>query len=88
MKKVHNIKIDGHDVSIQQEGDYFKTIYPFKDSKGNIIWKNLIAGGSWKNLGWIALIVAGILLGAYEYADKVSMLQECLASPNLLDFFN
>lgn len=52
-------------------------VYPIKIN-GKINWKNLIAGGSWIRLGFIALMIL-LLIGAIkEYSSALELANNCL----------
>jgi len=79
----YNIKeltVEGDKIFLKKS-KYFnwKVVHPYRID-GKINWKNLIAGGNWFNLLWIALII-GIILGClYEYSVVLKSLNECSKS--------
>lgn len=54
----------------------WNVVHPYRID-GKINWKNLIAGGNWWNLLFIALAV-GIIIGCvFEYSTVLKALNEC-----------
>ena len=77
--KAREIKIDGDRVFISKSNFFgYKVVYPFKID-GKIVWKNLIYGGSWKNLIFIIILVLIILGAISEYSTAVKLANECLS---------
>lgn len=62
----------------------WKIIHPIKE-EGRIVWKNLMAGGSWWNLIIILVIVLVTLGVLYEYSSNVQMLLDCFETPDQLE---
>jgi len=82
MEKIKRIVVDDIEVCLKKSGDSFRIVHPIKKdldaplSLKNINWKNLIAGGSWKNLGMVAMIITVILGVLNEYSTNIRVLQE------------
>ena len=85
MKEIKEIEINGEKVYLQKGifGKY-KTIQPIKKdlskpfSFRNIHWKNFIAGGDYRNLIIIAIIVFILIMAISEYSNAVKIANKCL----------
>lgn len=84
MKEIKEIEIDGDRLFLSKSGNRYKVVYPIKID-GKINWKNLLSGGNWLNLLWIALGV-GIILGCvFEYSNVLKVANECLkVNPSII----
>ena len=81
MKNVHRIEIEGQEVFLKKGEKKIRVVYPIRDLDGKINWRNLIAGGSWWNLVFLAVIISlGIGL-MWEYSTTVNMLLDCFQDP-------
>lgn len=76
MEKIKRIIVDNVEVCLKKTGDSFRIVYPIKNTDGSINWKNLIAGGNWRNLGMVAIIITIILGALNEYSTNIKILQE------------
>lgn len=85
---IKEIEIDGEKVYIKKSGLGFKVVKPIKLDinlpfrKGNINWKNLIAGGSWYNLIGIGVVVISVVLILLDYSHAIKTANECLNQTN------
>jgi len=79
MEKRKEIDIDGERVFVRKKynGGY-RIVHPNKID-GKIVWKNLIAGGKWNNLLFIAGIVLLLIGSILEYVNAVRIANDCLA---------
>lgn len=78
MKKVSEVEIEGEKVLLRKDFLGWHVVYPNKDENGKVIWKNLIAGGSWYKLGiiiFIVLIICGCIM---EYSTALKLANDCL----------
>jgi Na+/pantothenate symporter len=79
------IEIEGHKVFLKGKKDSWRVIHPYKVD-GKIVWKNLLANGSWWNWVIIAFLVF-VILGAFnEYANNLKVTSACLRA--LPDYIN
>jgi hypothetical protein len=69
---------NGERIFLKKGKKGYRIIKPYKID-GKINWKNLIAGGDWLNLLWIAIGVTLILGCIWEYSNAVKIANECLA---------
>jgi len=76
--KIKEIDVEGERIHLKKSKLFgWGIVRPIKID-GKINWKNLIAGGSWIKLAFLALIMIFILLAINEYASTVKIAQECL----------
>jgi len=82
--KVREIELDGKRIFISKSNLFgYKVVKPIKVD-GKINWKNLITGGSWKNLIIIIIFVL-ILLGAInEYTQAIKLANDCLIEQDII----
>jgi hypothetical protein len=78
MKKVNEVEVEGEKILLRKDILGWHRVYPNKDENGKIIWKNLIAGGSWFRLFLVAIIVILIVLAINEYRQAVTMAYDCV----------
>ncbi len=78
MKKVSEVEIEGEKVLLRKDFLGWHVVYPNKDENGKIIWKNLIAGGSWIKLGITIGFVILLILAIIEYSTTTRIALECL----------
>lgn len=84
--KVREINIDGDRVFISKSNFFgYKVVHPIKID-GKIVWKNLLSGGSWKNLIFIIILVLIILGAINEYSTAVNIANECLLKEQVINF--
>jgi len=76
--KIKELMLEGDRVFIKKSKYInWRVVYPYKIN-GKINWKNFLAGGSWFNLLWIAIVV-GIILGCIsEYVTMGKIANECM----------
>ena len=82
--KVREIELDGDRVFISKSKLFgYKIVYPFKID-GKINWKNLITGGSWRNLIFIIILIL-LLIGAInEYSQAIKLANDCLIEQGIV----
>jgi hypothetical protein len=84
-KKESDIKrVTVGDVEVSLKHDFmgWRVVHPLRNPDGSLNWKNIISGGSWFKLIFVAILVA-ILLGAmFEYYSKNLLLTKCLQALN------
>lgn len=77
-KGINEVEIEGEKINLKKGIFGWSVVKPIKDKNNKIIWKNLIAGGSWIKL---ILIIAFVLicLGAiFEVKDLIQVANQCL----------
>lgn len=79
--KIEEVEMNGEKVYLKKGLLGWKVVYPNKID-GKINWKHFIAGRSWWNLLWIALIVALIIGCVSEYSIALRTANECLEQLN------
>lgn len=77
MKDTMEIRNNNERIFLKKGFMGWKVIHPWKID-GKIHIRNLIAGGSWWNLVFVALIVALILGITKEYSLALTSLNECM----------
>ncbi len=77
MKTHIEVEEKGEKIFLRKSFFGWKVIFPIRID-GKIVWRNMIAGGSWWNLVWVALIVLIILGITYEYSIAVTSLNKCM----------
>lgn len=74
---IKEIEIEGDRVFLKKSKLFnWSIVHPYKID-GKINWKNLLAGGNWWNLLFVALIVAIIWGCIFEYTVALKSLNEC-----------
>lgn len=58
----------------------YKQVYPWKDSEGKWLWKNIIYGGG-QNLFWIIFVILIVLGFAYAFNHDTAEFQKIIANP-------
>ena len=79
MKKHHKIEVGGEIVYLRKDFLGWHVIYPNRINN-KIVWKNLIAGGSWIKLGITIALVILILGCVSEYSTALRVANDCLTS--------
>jgi hypothetical protein len=75
-------KIDDHTFKIDEKHhlrkvkDEYRIIYPIKDSKNNMNWKNFLIGGRWSNLFIIIFILILLFYLSWGYKQDISAWEE------------
>lgn len=82
------IEIEGEVLYLHKGFFGWKIVKPIKSKDGSYIWKNLIAGGNWFNLLFIAILVIVIVGSIFEYTNAVRIANECLAQNQLYGLLN
>jgi len=104
--KIREIELDGDRIFISKSNLFgYKVVFPlrkditipFYDKElkkfnwNNINWKNLITGGSWKNLIFIIILVLLFLGAINEYTQAIKLANDCLLKdeivPNVTKIF-
>ncbi len=77
MKEIKEVNMDGEIVYLKKGLLGWSAVRPIKID-GKINWKNLIAGGSWRNLLVVGFIVLVLLGSIIEYTGALKIANECL----------
>jgi hypothetical protein len=77
MKEIKEVIIDGEKVSLTKGRTNWKVVYPIKID-GKIVWKNLLAGGSWWNLVGVGIAVFVLIGLMNEYVSNIKLTSACL----------
>jgi len=75
---IKEIEIEGEKLEVKKGILGWSFVNPIKDKEGKIIWKNLIAGGSWIKLGLIITFVIITIGAIVEVANLIKIANECL----------
>jgi len=82
--KIREIELDGDRIFISKSNLFgYKVVKPIKVD-GKINWKNLITGGSWKNLIFIIILVLLFLGAINEYSQAVNLANDCLLDNQII----
>jgi hypothetical protein len=77
--EIKEINIDNDKIYLRKSKlGSWKIVHPIKNPDNSINWKNLIAGGNWKNLIMISILVAIILFCLYDWSNAIKTANECL----------
>jgi hypothetical protein len=77
MNKIKEMVIGGDKIFLKKTGKNYKVVHPIK-IEGKIVWENLIAGGNWLNLLWIAGLTIFLVGAIWEYSQAVKIAAECI----------
>lgn len=77
MKKHYKVEVGGEVVYLRKTFLGWGVIFPWK-LNNKIIWKNLIAGGSWIKLILIIIFVIIVIGAMFEVRELVTIANECL----------
>jgi len=81
---IKEIEIDGRIISFKKGIFGWNVVHPIKDKEGKIIWKNLIAGGSWIKLILIIGFVIICLFAIFEVKNLLEIANKCLLNQNFI----
>lgn len=77
MSDIKEVYMNDERIFMKKKFGRWKVVYPSKVD-GKIHWRNFLAGSSWWNLLWIAIVV-GIIIGCiYEYSIAIKTANTCL----------
>ena len=74
---IKEIEIEGKKLEVKKGIFGWGFVHPIKDKEGKIIWKNLIAGGSWIKLGIIIVFVIIVIGAIFEVTNLIKIANEC-----------
>jgi hypothetical protein len=79
------VEIENEKIFLKGSKGNWRIIHPIRID-GKIVWKNLIAGGSWWNLLVVGIVVVLILGAINEYTQNLKLAGACLrALPDYVD---
>lgn len=78
MKKVSEVEVEGEKILLRKDFLGWHRVYPNRDENGKLIWKNLIAGGSWIRLFIVVVFVILLILAIIEYSTTTRIALDCL----------
>ena len=74
---IKEIEIEDKKLEVKKGIFGWNFVHPIKDKEGKIIWKNLIAGGSWIKLSIIIVFVIIVIGAIVEVVDLIKIANEC-----------
>lgn len=80
------VNVDGESIYLKRDIFGWHTVNPLKDKDGKIIWKNLIAGGSWIKLFLIIGFVIICIGAMFEVSHIVSVANDCLNKTQVINW--
>lgn len=83
---IKEIRIDGEWVCLKKSKLFgWSVVHPAQDEKGNPIWKNILAGGSWLKLILVIMFVIISIGAMLEVSNIVQVANECLNNNQILN---
>lgn len=76
-EKLDKVFLKGENVYLRKGKIGWRVVHPIKNEDGSTNWFNLLTGGSWWNVFFVAVIVFLICFVIWEYTHNINILLSC-----------